>query len=54
MCEKCRELDKQIAELRKELQSAADELTRESCREQISDLIDQKIDLHAKPAGPPT
>jgi hypothetical protein len=50
MCEKCRELDKQIENYRRLLRSASDRPTVDHYKELISELFGQKLDLHTTPA----
>ena len=52
MCEKCKELDKQIEEYQKLVRSATDMPTVERLQAQVRELISKKIGFHSSPAWP--
>jgi hypothetical protein len=51
MCDKCAELDKQIAEHQRQIRVAKEILEVERLQQQIRDLIGQKIGFHSVPAS---
>lgn len=50
MCDKCRELDKQIAEYQEQIRSTDDMRQVESLQAEVKKLVHQKIEFHARPA----
>jgi hypothetical protein len=51
MCDKCRELDTQIAEYQRQIRSAGNMQEVERLQAQVRELIEQKIGFHARPAS---
>jgi hypothetical protein len=51
MCDKCTELDKQIAEYQRQIRSTHDMREVERLQAQVRELISQKISFHSTPAS---
>jgi hypothetical protein len=51
MCDKCTELDKQIAEYQRQIRSTYDMREVERLQAQVRELISQKIGFHSTPAS---
>jgi predicted ATP-binding protein involved in virulence len=51
MCDKCTELDKQIAEYQRQIRSTLDLREVERLQAQVRELISQKIGFHSRPAS---
>jgi hypothetical protein len=51
MCEKCRELDRQIAGYHEQIRASGDMQKIQSLQAEVRRLTGQKISFHAKPAS---